>query len=429
MRLKHFDQLDLVALMLLLHSAILKDMLLPCCFSGRPWLPLLAVLMLCSCIEATVEPVAQLAENITPAKAAQGQWPRINEFTVDSDNITPEDNVTLKWAVADAEVITIDSGVGKVQPVGTMQVSPQKTTKYTLTAVGERGMATAWVTVQVSEKLTLMPDLIITDITYNSGLLYYTIRNTGGLDAGPNDTYLYDQSNMWRDTSWVSSLKPGEEKTQPFTNFNYHGNKITICADGGKAVPEANEGNNCYIPTFGIKFNYDFQQYASRASWRGSAGRPEFGLQGDRSKGLAVRLGSVVAADGETYFNVIRMVPVAESYAWMEGVFGDWQERWQLGGYMLPLELPNNARFSSMIGLSDEASESSSVAFLFGLMEANGDITWWPGVKAVYGGAPQSMDIDLSAYSGRKVMAVLRVEAGAGIEDNYALWIGPRISQ
>lgn len=385
--------------------------------------------MLCSCDGAAVELAVQPAENITPVDVSPCCWPRINEFTVDSDNIKPGDNITLKWDVEDAAVITIDSGVGEVQTAGTVQVAPLKTTKFTLTAAGERGMATAWVTVQVAEKLTLMPDLIITGITYNSGLLYYTVKNVGGLEAGPNDTYLYDQSHVWRDTSWVSGLKPGEEMTRPFTNFNYQGNEITICADGGKAVPEANEGNNCYVPTFGIKFNYNFQQYASRASWRGSAGRPEFGLQVDSSRGLATRLGSAVAADGETYPNVIQMVPAAESYAWIEGIFGDWQERWQLGGYMLPLELPNNARFTSMVCLSGEASETSSMTFLFGLMEASGDINWWPGMTAAYGGAPQSMDIDLSAYAGKKVMAILRVEAGVSIDDNYALWIEPRISQ
>jgi len=39
------------------------------------------------------------------------------------------------------------------------------------------------------------------------------------------------------------------------------------------------------------------------------------------------------------------------------------------------------------------------------------------------------MDIDLSAYGGRKIMVILRVEAGADPDNNYALWIEPKISQ
>ncbi|MCX6007784.1 MAG: hypothetical protein NTZ34_11090 [Chloroflexi bacterium] len=375
------------------------------------------------------QPVAQLSGNVTTAIAVTSPWPQIKEFKASSENITPGENVTLTWEVTGGGTVTIDSGIGKVQPAGTKQVLPQKTTKYTLTVTGEKGVSTAWVTVKVAEKITLMPDLAITGITYNSGLLYYTIKNIGGADAGPSDTYLWDQSNMWRDTSWVNGLKAGEEKTQPFTNFNYHGDKITVCADGGKVITEANEENNCFIPTFGFKFNYDFQQYASRATWRGSAGRPDFGLTGGSSLGLVTKLSSVIAEDGNSYRNVIEMVPAPESYAWLEGVFGDWQEQWQAGGYMLPIELPNNSRFTAKIGLSKEAEGSSGVTFLFGLMNANGSINWWPAVKAGYDGTLQSMDIDLSSYNNIKVMAILRVESGADMDKNYALWIEPRISQ
>ena len=356
-------------------------------------------------------------------------WPQIKEFTASSENITPGENVTLTWGVLDGGIVTIDPGVGKVQPAGSKQVSPLKTTKYTLTATGEKGVSTAWVTVKVAEKITLMPDLVITGITYISGLLYYTIKNIGGADAGPNDTYLWDQSNMWRDTSWVNGLKAGEEKTQPFTNFNYDGNKITVCADGGKVIKEANEDNNCFIPTFGFKYNYDLQQYASRAIWRGSAGRPDFGLTGDSSLGLVTKLNSVVAEDGKSYRNVIEMVPAPESYSWVEGVFGDWQEQWQLGGYMLPVELPNNSRFTAKVGLSKEAAGSSGVTFQFGLMNASNAVDWWPAVKADYDGTLQSIDIDLSSYANKKVMAILRVEAGADTYNNFALWIEPKISQ
>lgn len=398
-------------------------------FNGAAAL-ILTALLFNGCTAECVQPVVQPSENTTPAVTARVPvyWPRVNNFSASSDNIKPGENVTLKWDVSDAAATTIDSGIGKVPLAGARQVSPQRTTRYTLTATGDKGVSTAWVTVSVAEKITLMPDLVITGITYNSGLLYYTIKNTGGIDAGPCDTYLFDQSNMWRDTSWVESLKAGEEKTQPFTNFNYDGNKITICADGGRVIAEANEDNNCFVPTFGYKYKYDFQQYASRAVWRGSAGRPEFGLAGDSGMGIVTKLNSVTAEDGEDYRNVIEMVPAKESYAWIEGVFGDWQEQWQAGGYMLPMALPNNARFTAKVGLSEEAKGSEGVTFLFGIMEGGG-IDWWPGVKAQYDGTLQSMDIDLSAYANKKVTAVLRVESGAGIENNYALWIGPEINQ
>jgi hypothetical protein len=382
-----------------------------------------------ACVPASVKTAVAVSDNISVAAPAPKPWPHINGFTISSDNIMPGENVTLRWDVTDAQAVSIDSGVGKVKPSGTTVTAPQRTTKYTLTATGEKGISSAWVTVKVPEKIVLLPDLVITGVTYDSGLLYYTIKNIGGADAGPSDTYLYDQSNMWRDTSWVDGLKAGEQKTKAFTNFSYHGDKITVCADGGKTVDEANEANNCFTPTFGIKFGYDFLQYSSRATWRGSAGRLTFGLTGDSSLGLVTKLNSVTAEDGKDYSNVIEMEPPPEAYGWVEGLFGDWQEAWQMGGYMLPLELPNNARFTARVGLSKEGQGSSGVTFLFGLMSAGGAINWWPGVKSSPDGRLDSIDIDLSSYAGQKVMPVLRVEAGGDPENNYALWIGPKISQ
>lgn len=400
-----------------------------CHYISRTLLPVVTVLIFCSCAAPGVQTVVPVPENAVAPASPPGYWPRINEFTVSADNITPGENITLKWDVADANIIAIDQGVGKVPVMGTMQVAPQKSTKFTLTATGEKGISTAWIMVKVADKITLMPDLVITSITHISGLLYYTIKNVGGADAGLSDTYLWDQSNMWRDTSWVNGLKAGEEKTQPFTNFSYNGTKITVCADGGNVIREANEDNNCFVPTFGYKFNYDFQQYASRATWRGSAGRPEYGLASTSTTGRANKLNSVVAGDGKNYTNAIEMVPAPDSYAWIEGLFGDWQDQWQAGGYMLPLELPNNARFTAKVGLSREVEGGGTTTFLFGVMEASGAINWWPGVEASNDGTLQSMDIDLSSYANKKVMAILRVESGADINKNYALWIGPRISQ
>jgi len=204
------------------------------------------------CLPAAQPVVTPAVENATVAEAVPTAryWPVINDFSALPTNILPGENVTLRWNVSDAEVVTIDNGPGMVQPTGSLDVAPQVTTRYTLTAAGEKGVSTAWVTVQVAERSTFMPDLVITGITHISGLLYYRIKNTGAVDAGPSETYVYDQSNMLRDTSWVESLKAGEEKTLPFTNYDWEGHKITVCADGKKQVAEASEDNNCYVWSF-----------------------------------------------------------------------------------------------------------------------------------------------------------------------------------
>jgi hypothetical protein len=96
---------------------------------------------------------------------------------------------------------------------------------------------------------------------------------------------------------------------------------------------------------------------------------------------------------------------------------------------MLPLDLPYNARFTARVGLARDAPPGSGVIFLFGIQEENGSTGWWPGVKATYDGELNGLDIDLSSYGGKKVMAVLRVESGAGPDKARALWVEPKISQ
>jgi len=391
---------------------------------------LLLLVTASSCIIIQPAPPVTTSDNVsTPAVQVTG-WPRIISFSADAENITPGENVTLSWQVADAVAAGIDPVVGNVPISGNAVVSPQSTTKYTLTAAGESGTATAWVVVNVADLRSLMPDLVITGVSYNSGFLYYTIKNIGSIDARPTSTFLFDSSGVQKDQSWVGVLKAGESKTLPFTNYDYDGSKVTICADGGNETKEASRDNNCYVPAFGIKFSYDFQQYASRAIWRGSAGRLSFGPTGDTAAGLADRLGQTPAADGKTYPNVIVMAPPDGSYQWIEGYFGDWQGGWQAPGFMAPLEMPAQARFTASVALPQDAASGSSLNFLFGLQDENGNINWWPGVKVSASDARLfPMDIDLSSYIGKKVMAVLRIESGIGAVKARGLWITARISQ
>lgn len=388
----------------------------------------LAVLLLSAACLQPQPVVTPESDNATIPVAVEKPWPVINDFSASTTNILPGENVTLRWAVSGAAVVAIDNNVGKVGMDGSVTVAPRQTTKFTLTAAGAKGVSTAWVDVEVAAPQTFLPDLVITGVTHISGLLYYKIKNIGAVDAGVSETYVYDQSGILRDTSWVEGLKAGEEKTLPFTNYDWEGYKITVCADGKQQVTEAGEDNNCYVPSFGFKYNYDMIQMVSRARWRGSAGWVKYG-EADKVTGYALKLTEAVAEDGQAYRNVVETVPPDGSYGWIEGYFGDWQEQWQAGGYMLPLQLPYNARFTARVGLAGGAQGSDGVVFLFGVQEESGNTNWWPGVKAAYDGKLDSIDIDLSAYGGRKVMAVLRVEAGALPGKSLAIWVEPKISQ
>ncbi len=68
-----------------------------------------------------------------------GPRAQILSFAASSSSIQPGQSVTLKWAVVNADRITLDRGVGIVAARGTRNVSPKVTTTYTLTAVGFGG--------------------------------------------------------------------------------------------------------------------------------------------------------------------------------------------------------------------------------------------------------------------------------------------------
>jgi serine/threonine protein kinase, bacterial len=73
--------------------------------------------------------------------------PVIDAFTATPRSIRTPQPVTLAWSVRDATTRTIDHGVGAVAPSGSVVVTPQVTTTYTLTAVGPGGTTTRQVTV------------------------------------------------------------------------------------------------------------------------------------------------------------------------------------------------------------------------------------------------------------------------------------------
>ena len=54
---------------------------------------------------------------------------------------------TLAWTSANADSLSIDQGIGPVDPVGSITVSPLQTTTYTLTAVNSDGTTTASATI------------------------------------------------------------------------------------------------------------------------------------------------------------------------------------------------------------------------------------------------------------------------------------------
>jgi len=68
--------------------------------------------------------------------------PTVN-FTAVPEHIQPGQTAVLSWNSANAAACSIEPGIGNVEPGGSLEVSPQQTTQYIITATGPAGSTTA----------------------------------------------------------------------------------------------------------------------------------------------------------------------------------------------------------------------------------------------------------------------------------------------
>lgn len=71
-----------------------------------------------------------------------GPPPSIDSFSFNQSTITAGQTATLSWGVTNATKVSISPNIGDVALTGTIDVSPQTTTTYTLTATNESGNST-----------------------------------------------------------------------------------------------------------------------------------------------------------------------------------------------------------------------------------------------------------------------------------------------
>lgn len=120
---------------------------------------------------------------VTPAS------PTVSSFAANPASITEGNNSTLSWTVTDATTVSINQGIGTVEPSGSIAVSPTVTTTYILTATNSAGSTTANVTITVGagmgEAIQVVIEEILPDIPeIKSGDPYVCWKLESPLPAG-----------------------------------------------------------------------------------------------------------------------------------------------------------------------------------------------------------------------------------------------------
>ena len=135
-------------------------------------------------------------------------YPPEAQLSVDPDSISQGESCTLTWSTSHADLATIAPEIGAVGLSGTINVSPNKTTKYTLTAKGVEGTVTAQAEVKVilpkpTVTITATPDTIApgnrSSLTWNSEHAVSctiepdvgTVAVNGTVDVIPTKTTIY----------------------------------------------------------------------------------------------------------------------------------------------------------------------------------------------------------------------------------------------
>jgi len=211
--------------------------------------------------------------------------PVIISFTASSTSIIAGQPVTLSWETSGATSVTISPDVGTVSSNGTLQVSPNIQTTYTLVASNGTASVFSSITVGVTPAIPL-PDLVITNMWTTGKRVYYVVKNEGEGKSGLNEAHLY-VNGYHVAFSFIQPLDPGQERVEvfeayvapfdvwPYSNlyaypypyhYPYHSHypypyvypyrdpprwNVKVCADVENTVLESYEGNNCMEQVWG----------------------------------------------------------------------------------------------------------------------------------------------------------------------------------
>jgi hypothetical protein len=296
------------------------------------------------------------------------------------------------------------------------------------------------------------PDLVVTRVWLEGVMINYTIKNAGTADSPQTYSYIYvnDLMPAQGGTSLVDILKPGQEKTFTFSNYQWpfardlgtppqvhvdprgyidlptDAKKVRVTANGDNQVEEANKANNSRTTIIGLLWNYDLLREANLATWRNGDGDiPGIGSETD-AHGAHMQVPNM---DMEVTPQ-LEMMPQQVPQGWMQGIWGYFYGDQDSGARKVTaITLPPKLHFVARVGLAPYASGTDGVTFKFGLKDINDNVTWLSSKKISSPGSFENWDINLGDYEGQKYYFVLRVDAGASPANDFAVWNQAKLMQ
>ena len=330
------------------------------------------------------------------------------------------------------------SGCSKAAPAGTAPVPPPA--------------APGVVPVPAAPPAAGASDLVVTKAWLDGLMVYYTVKNVGVGDSPQTQAYVYvnDLNPAQGGSSFVDALKPGQEKSLNFSNYQWpygrefgasldkasvnaagyidlplKNHTLKVCADGKNEAIEANETNNCKDTVVGIMWEYDLLPVSNLATWRNPDGDyPEPGSE-NNVNGAHFKLANADMEASPQLVTIPKQVP----QGWMQGTWGYFYADDFGARRATAIKIPAKLHFVARVGLARNATGSDGVTYKFGIKDLNDTVTWLDSKKATTPGALEDWDINLSKYEGQKYYFILRVDAGASPVNDFAIWNQAKLIQ
>jgi len=296
-------------------------------------------------------------------------------------------------------------------------------------------------------------DLVITKVWLEGLMIKYSVKNIGTADSPQTEAYIYinDLMPTMGGSSFVDVLKPGEERTLEFSNYEWpydrgsglqefsanvnpagyielrlQNNKLKVCADARSEVDETIETNNCKVTLVGMLWDYDLLRVSNLATWRNNDG--DIPDQGSERSVTGAHF-QIPNADMEVTPQ-LEIIPPQVPGGWMQGTYGYfYSSDVNSSAKVAALKFPAKLHFIARVGLANNATGTDGVTVKVGLKDLNDTVTWLDSKKLTAPGAFEDWDVNLGNYEGQKYYIVLRVEAGPSAVNDFTIWNQARLIQ
>ena len=163
--------------------------------------------------------------------------PTITKFAPSKDKTSPQVGVTLNWAVKEAARVSIDQGIGTLTgSSGSVNVNPQVTTTYVVTAQNTYGTATAKATVQVGA-LPVISSFAATPPNIATGRSTTLAWGVSGIENGKSTYPLSIDQGVGKVSGGTVKVSPKATTTYTLTAQNAYGTITAKTVVNAGALP------------------------------------------------------------------------------------------------------------------------------------------------------------------------------------------------